>query len=96
MYSYDITVALANDRRSKLQADAARPRAARAARQARKAARRAEGPLARQRALPPLLARAVVVVARRLRRRSTEPREALGETAGLLADSRSRFATRRV
>ena len=48
MYSYDITVALANDRRSKLQADAARSHEARAARQARKAARRAGAPLARQ------------------------------------------------
>ena len=61
MYSYDITVALANDRRSKLQADAARSHEARAARQARKAARRAEAPLARQRALPPLLARTFAV-----------------------------------
>jgi len=96
MYSYDITVALANDRRSKLQADAARSHEARAARQARKAARRAEAPLARQRALPPLLARAVAVIARRLRRRSTEPCHPVGETAGLLADGRSRIATRQV
>ena len=96
MYSYDITVALANDRRSKLQADAARSHEARAARQARKAARRVGAPLARQRALPPLLARAFAVIARRLRRRSTEPRESVGETAGLLADGRSRIATRRV
>ena len=84
IYSYDITVALANDRRSKLLADAARSHEARAARQARKAARRAEAPLAHQGVLPHVLLRSFAVIAQRPRRRSTEPR------------GRGRIATRRV